>query len=975
MRPAAIAMVWLTAFAWAAEPVLSGPPDRVVDPGTYVTLVFRVDAPVDGRAAVAVTIPEGWGIVRTPDGVELRPDRSTPIALTLGVPATAPAGAIESVTLSVVTGGGAVEQSVRLTVSAAYGLTLDAPREVAIGGDPLVVGVTNTGNVSDVVDLTLLRVGQAVANQRIEIAAGATAAVAFDIPVEGSYVVTAVSSGGPIERRNVGVVRFGGPAPAAYALVGEVAARATLGPTLDLAVAVAGPLSETLRVDARIEPSALERTHLEMRGEAFTVRLGPGWRDPLQLGIPNDTLFAGTLRVSAWTVGGVVAGALDAPTLAAVVGGRRWTGGDVAVALGRRLDDPWASVRGTVAGDGWEVGGGWRSEHARSAWRVEGEVDTAWGTTTLGANADGLGGDQARVALGVQHRVGATSIFARGEQPLVGDAPWDGRVGAMTTLSEPLPGDLHLSAEIGVLERRLRVEYRDSLPGDWRTLTGIGATFDAGGFGLSGEARWVRAASGRYASYEARLGYASATSDWDARLSAQQQRTSGPWSWTVGGTWDLGEGRVVGRADAAHASGPWSIGVGGRVAYAYDQLGDAPWSVDLALRGTYAWTWSVPEEVTAWAGGRSVGVVEGAVAASDGGLAGVRIDVGPYRLITDADGNFEVALPPGEYVFRLDTASVPAVHRLVDPTVRAVTMGDGERVALVWRTIRTTVLDGIVSEPSGTDTAGATPRGVEARLEVVDAEGLRRFVSTGSDGRFQLRGLVPGPVTVRLVTVPVGATVIGEAERSLRLVEGEAAAVAFVVEPVRARARSFTERPLRIRAATVERDRVPPGSAPLVRVTVVGEADVVEVRLADASVALVREDDAWTGRVPLPTSLGDGPLSFTVAALVGETEVTRRVQVEIASDAPALEVVTNAPVSPGETLTVEVHAVVDLVALELRVEPEGSVALEEVSEGRWVAEFRVPDDAATGIREAVVVGVDAADASFTVVQPFRVRGE
>ncbi len=975
MRSLALAWLWLVAFAWAAEPVVSAPPDRVVDPGAYATLVFRVETRTDVRATVAVRLPEGWRIVRTPDVVELSADRSTPVALTVGVPASAPAGAVEQVTIRIEAAGAASEGSVHLTVAAVHGLALSSPQEHAIGPDPLVVDVRNTGNVRDVFDVALLRLGRAVASQRLEIAAGEEVAISFDVPVEGSYVVTASSSGGPIERRNVDVVRIGGPDPAPFAVAGEVVARVAVGSTVDLAIALAGPLSDVLRLDARLEATDLERTHIELRGDRFTVRLGRGWRDPFRLGTPNDTLLAGTVNLpSDWAAGAIVAGALDGPTLAAVAIGRTWPGVDIAAGIGWRLDDPWVSLRGTVAVADWNVGGAWRSEGGLSALRVEGVAAASWGTTTFGVDASGLGGDRARVAVGAQYAHLTTRLYVRAESPLAGDAMWGGHVGATTTITDALPGDLRLSAEAGHLERRFRVEHRGTLPGDWRTLVAIDGRADQSGFGLGGEARWVQAASGRYAAYGARVDYASVQAAWRTRLSIQQQRETGPWVWTVDGAWDSSERRLVARADAAREIGLWRVGVAGGLAYAYGDA-SAPWRADLSLRASYGWTWSVPEVVTTLVGGRALGIVEGAVETTGPALAGVRIDVGPYRLITDADGRFEVALPPGEYEFRLDATSVPAAHRLVDATVLRVTIAAGERVPVVWRTIRTTVLDGLVREPPDANDASAPPRGVQTLLLVIDAEGLRRFVGTGTDGTFRLRGLAPGNVVVRLVEVPLGAVVIGATEQTLVLADGELAAVEFVVEPVRARAQSFTERAVRIRSVTVERERVPPGSAPIVRVEVVGEPDVVEIRFGDATVALAFGADGWSGRLQLSPSLGDGPQRFTVVALTDGAEVTRRAQVEIAADAPALEVVTNAPVRQGATLTVEVHAIVDLASLELRLDPDGTVAFRETSEGRWVASFVVPEDAAVGIREVHVVGVDVVGGVVAVVQSLRVLGE
>jgi hypothetical protein len=264
---------------------------------------------------------------------------------------------------------------------------------------------------------------------------------------------------------------------------------------------------------------------------------------------------------------------------------------------------------------------------------------------------------------------------------------------------------------------------------------------------------------------------------------------------------------------------------------------------------------------------------------------------------------------------------------------------------------------------------------VAARLLLTDAEGLRRILATDADGAFSARSLVPGDAELLLLDVPAGATLVGEERRTVGLVSGEATEVEFLVRPLVVVARSFAAQALRIRGAVVEVERVSPGAAPLVRVEVQGEARSVAVESAAGSVPLLLWDGVWIGRVSVPADTSDGVWPFTVVAVGEDGEVSRRGQLVVAADAPAISLVADGPVRPGGELRVTLTAYLEVERVTVASPFGVPLTLAEIEPGRWAAVLSVPHDAEDAVwtLEAEVATMDGrtleAQARFRVLAP------
>ena len=988
MRHAATALVTClflatSAVAWAQAVTVLAPPDRFVAPGEFVTLVFRlgVDAPAEARLAVATT--SGWAIVSRLGDVALEPTRRVPVAVTIEVPRDAPAGLLERVTLTVDLDGVRTDHEVALTVGERAALAFDAPRDVTLGDEGVRVTVRNDGNGAESAVLELRRGTVVVARRELALAAGERAELVLGLRDDGSHTLVLTGERSPEVRRALSVVRFGAPEPEPLRIGAELVGAIGSTGAWQGSLALRGPLSDLAMLDARLDAAAPRRSFAEVTLAHASVRVGGGWRDPLRLGVPSGFGLAGHYRFGALTFAGAVgearpsdafAGTVDAEDGTGIVGGvgAEWTAQTLRLAAGAGWTQaaPWLAAR-VGADDGptrWSVATTYRRNAITAS--VSGEVRDGDTTSRFELEAREVPSDAALLAASAQVRDANGIVYADARVPLAASDAWNGRFGVTQRVVSTLPGELRVALQAGNRESFARVGLQRALGDGWRTTSALGVRLDDGGFGLTLDSAWTNLGRDAFGA-DLRLAYYPASGEVTGRVAARYQAERDALGVSLGGTYDIGERSLGATAAVTWGEGPWRIDVSGGAAYALDAV--APWSASVTLATRYAFDLGVPDALVEFAGGRDLGVVEGRVLADDGPLAGVELGVGRYRVRSDATGGFRLRIPPGSYPVVVEVATLPIAYQLVEGGRADVEVRRRETTSLTLEARRTTGLRGrVLEDRDGDDRPDDPPVGLRARLLVTDAQGLRRSVVTDEAGAFELRGLRPGAVTVALVDVPAGATVRGDAERTLQLEPGVAGEVTFAVRPAEVRVQTFTPQAVRVRSVALEVDRVPPGAAPLVRVEVQGDPDAVTLTTVDGiERALTRDGPVWLGRLVVPLEQPAGVFAFTVAVRSGEEATTRRAQLIVDPAAPASLVTSDAPVRAGAALTVRLDAYLDVRAVTLAHPFGADLAMIEDDPGRWRGAFAVPAGTPDAVYE-LAVRVETADGR-ALVETLRFR--
>ena len=976
MRLRALALVCLLfALASVRAQVLdvAVPPDRFAGPGEFVTLVYRLTSVESLEVEVVAETERAWSVLRQPGTVRLEAGRSSPVVVTVEVPADAAAFSEERVRLLMTTPSVRLERFVLLTVTERIDLDLQAPREVTLGVEGLTVTALNRGNAADEVVVELRRGADVLGRQAFTLEPGAREELAFDLRDDGSHTVVLRSARGAEVLRSVNVLRFGMPEPEPSALAADVAIGMDTGGSWRSTYSVKGALSDFAVLDARVDALGWRRSFAELTLEGGSLRVGGGWRDPFGLRLPAAFGVAGTLRRDDWGLAAAVGHVAD-DRFAGVVAAS-WSGPAVTLAggVGAAEGAPLLALRADHATADLRMTG--TAAYARGALAagVKLEVRDDQGVADLELAAAGIAPGTGRIDLRARYREGDETLYGDASWSLDGATTWAGRVGTNVTLVSPLPGQLRLALQAGSRESFGQVAHRADLGQGWLAANTVGMRWDDAGFGVVLDSSWSRFADA-YLAADARLVYRPVTGVVDGRVGVRAQADVDAWSLDASGVWDL-SGRTLGASvGGAWGDGPWRVELGASASYGLASAPGDRWGVRASLAGGYGFTIPVATEVSEAFGGRRVGVLEGQVAIDGEGLPGIVVEVGRYRVLTDEVGAFRLELSPGRYRWSVVVGSVPIAVRLLDEARGEAEVRLREVTALEVRAARTTVLIGrVLEDRDGDGIADEPAAGVRARLVLVDADGLRRAVVSDAEGAFEVRGLIPGAVSVELVEVPGVATIVGADAATLVLEAGVPAEVRFLVRPPVVTVQPFTPDALRIRGVALEADRVPPGAAPIVRVAIQGEAGALLLILPDGmEVALVPDGDAWVARLPVAAEHTAGVLPFTVVARAPQGEATRRAQLIVDPEAPLVQVTSDAPVRAGGLLTVRVSAYLDARGVAL-LHPFGDdVALVEDEPGRWSGTLPVPAGTADAVHE-LAVRVEGGDGrAFFETLRFRV---
>lgn len=937
----------IASWGWAAEVSVAAPPDRFVAPGEYVTLVFWVSVEAATTVRPALSTTSGWTVVSRLGDVDLAAGSTRPVAVTLAVPAGAPALAVERVTFAVETATARAERVVSLTVAERASLTLEAPSDATLSDARVRDVVGNAGNAAEAAVLELRRGAELVERRELSLGPGERRELDLALDDDGIHTLVLVSERSSEVRRAIGVVRFGAPEPLAHTVVGEASGSIGTGTAWRGTLTLRGPLSDVASLDARLEAASPERSFAAVTLSHAGVRVGGGWRDPHRLDVPSGVGMGGYYEAGKLTFSGAVGRARER-----LVGGvsAGWRGDGVRLAAGVGwLDDAlWLAARaeGEAEASRWSVATSYRSGALTTT--LDAELREAAASTRVSVEARDLSSERAVLAASLQVSEASGTMYADGRVALGRDEPVSGRLGVTAAVVSGGQGQLRVGVQAGTAESFVRLSHHASVDGGWRSVAGLGVRSDAMGLGVTVDGTWSYVADDTFG-LDARVAYYPSSAQLSGRIGARYQVERDALGASLGAHWDAGDRNGAVSVALGWREHPWRAELTGGATYG--AAGASPWSASLTLTAHYAFTLAVPEALVEVMGGRDLGTIAGSVRGDDRALAGVEVAVGRYRVRSDDDGAFTVRVPPGSYQVAVDVSTLPLAYLLDGDARGSVEVRRGEVVPLAIAATRTTVLRGLVLEDrAGDGLPDDPPVGVLARLVVRDTHGVRRSVSTNEAGAFELRGLLPGEVEVAIVDVPTGAVVVGDPRRTLRVEAGVPSDALFLVQPAEVVARAFAPQTLRVRSVALEVDRAPPGAAPLLRVELQGAADSVVAEGPDGVVhPLEFVGDAWRGRVRVPHDQPPGVLALTVRVRSADGEATRRTQLIVDPNASTLRITSDAPVRAGAAVTVEVDAYLAARAIVLSHPFGGDVPMTEEEPGRWVATVSVPEATADAV--------------------------
>jgi len=929
------------ALAQSVRIVRSSPEVRRAAPGRTVTHVFVLYG--SGPVRVRLDSEHGWPLLTPEREVQLSPGRPLYYPVTLRVPAQAAEGRRDRLTVR----AGAASAIAYTEVSYLPGLQLRLPATASYlpPSGRFTLEVANTGNGADTARIRVETMdGAAVFYTRLRLEAGERRKVQVPVSETGVMRVRVRLERGRLQREGFVRVRWAAASEDgdAFRLLGRFTAAYNYPGSLSFSVGAAGPLSDfaSLSVGAGYAPGSVPAgsANLNWRSGYLNAVFGPSYGLALGLfegGVSTQIAISGPVPRGSLSFDAAGPGyGLGASMLlnadpglrfytrltTAAESERPFQSGILAAELGLRPFRPRMSA-GLDYGfsyRGWPVGlqGGF-SGWPGSLFRYRFSADVSPDAASFGGRVSwtGLGVEDWGLAL-------ASSSSRLGlESPLpfyfgAAAKPENFRVYAGTRLDLPAPWK--------DLDGRLDLEYEG---GSW--------SFKVSGSSLAGILDGLA------------LGKAGAWLGWPldqngvslgiraggSFLRGSAGLTWHPWAPSLDTRLDL-ELLTARTTLKASLHREWYGGGSG-----FSLSAELPWVVE------------VPPGVSETFGGRRAGVLAGVVevAGPPALRQGIVVRAGAKTAVTDAAGRFEMWLPPGEYRVEIDRTRLPATLVVVRDGVRVSvrpkrTTRVRLRVASSARIEGRVKIEGpLLQEP---------PRFAVA---IQDARGRQTSLYTEADGSFFVGGLAPGTYAVRLLgeLLPPGWRVLAP-EATVRLQPGESARVELVAAPPEPQ---VFRGGLQIISVEPEVAEAPPGAAPLVRATVEGPVQEVEVRSWTALLGKLSfdpETGVWIGRVRLPEDYA-GPLPLQLVARGGDREARFPFLVTVSEKAPWGRLRLPPLARPGSELPLAVHWYLPLASCWLQL---GEARLPLQGAGAdWWGSLAVPTDVPGDELSFKVVGV------------------
>ena len=688
----AILTLLSVSLAQSTPLTLSAPNNRFAAPNDFVTLVFSAETAEVRNVEAEARSSLSWQILRQPGTLSLSPGQRRPIAITLAVPADAPAFAENTVTLELTGDGFELSAQSVITVSEQSSLSLEAPDTVVLGPEGFGVTLINRGNVVSAVRLELRRQNKIIEVRERELAPQQRVEERLEVTQEGTHTLVLVGGAEEV-RKTLSVTRFGVPPPQPFILSAEASASLS-NEGWQGELSADGPLSDFTDLAARIDAKDILSSYAALTGERWTAQLGGSPSDPYRLGLGAGTGVSGSYRAPRWSVAGAfghaptgvsgyAAGAYQSPTTL-VAGG-----------LGMKASGPQFSVSSAFNLGLFSLEADARYADTLSA-SLEVEKGLSSGSVRGQVEAHLLS-DEAALSARLDLYGPSEALYVDGTLPLsegerAARKVW--RVGLRDRFVDaPNLGEFTLGLEVGNKEGFAKLDYETSLAHGWQADAQLGVVYDAFGVGLRGATRWSQTSEDYY-SLGGNLTYYPDTAYLDGQLDLKLQATHAPFTFFSNSTWDLSRKSLGLNAGTVLYSGPWRVDVAGNASYGYGAV-DTPFALGLTLSSSFSFDVGVPREVSEFAGGRRVGVVRGIVRSDVGPLADVEIRVGRFRLLTDEAGRYRAEVEPGPYEVSLEVASLPITYRLIGEETRSVEVELKGEVVQDFRLARTAALWGV----------------------------------------------------------------------------------------------------------------------------------------------------------------------------------------------------------------------------------------------------------------------------------------
>ncbi len=943
-----LSLALLCSFGFTQSISISAPESKEVSPGDFVTLVFRLTAEQDSEVDISASTSSSWTILKQIGTQELLANKAKPVVVTVAVPIDAKANQVERLRLTL-NSEPEIRHDVELTIKEFRSLDVTLNDELILGQDDLGLQLNNQGNVTEDVTVKLRYSGENLEVQALNIAPFSQEKIVFTPLESGIYFVDLFKAETLLFTKSFRVLDTSASEPDALRLAGAVTISATNTGPFTLSGRLSGALSDFVQLSTELNLTQPESFFLALDSNALKVRAGRLSGNPFGLSLntgfglsgsysfENDASVSSSLSwLEADKFAAHIAAQYDYENMSVTAGSSVY-GGQLAADLN------WSSQ---IEPFNLQA----RASFIDDALNLQASSDFSADLRSLSVDfsASRLFTREAGLAGGFNLQQDELGLLYGGlNYPFELEASRNAFLGLNTRIPTALPGEIDTTIQLGFSSSHVAVRYNAMIEAGWQTSSSLALRSDTAGFGILLDSRWLATVSDSLA-FNTTLAYYPASSILDAELELEGIFEPNPrLELPVFGSWSLQDENLEFGAGLLWASEfGLTLDLNNSLSFDY---GSQNWRYSLALNSAYQFNFDTPEALTDLTGGRNLGTLNLKIVAEGEPIEGVNVTVGRSLFTSNEAGEIKLELSPNDYEVSLDKNSLAVTYQLISDASANVNISFQEETTLVFEATFASAIEGrIFADNDANGLIDANPKGVFGSMILTDSSGLRRQVTSDPEGFFSISQVSPGPATLKLISVSKGGIIIGEESLDLNLVPREVSEAQFFVQPAEARSQSFNQKRVRIRRITLEADPVPAGSAPLVIVELSGDLDALSLRSDASETALSLKDGLWQGRLKIPQDTADGLLNFEVVGEQNGETISKKGRLQINAEATPYLINLNAPVQPSETLSIEVQTWLEANKISVKSD-FGELELSEQSDGLYVGELVIPEDAADAV--------------------------